>query len=161
MVKRWFVFLNIAVLLLASMPSVMAQSTPPCEPAEAREVLRMALDVLDSADADVSAVLRQVQRELGPLEAACAGLQWQGTGDWVSNVITFPDGFYRMTFSDPAARLSSVRIEDVAGDCGYASLMATSAEPEAQVMNELRECQGILTISASGPWFLTMEQLAP
>lgn len=151
----------ITIVMFTTFTGATAQSTPPCEPAEAGRVLREALDVLEMPDADVSAVLRQVQRQIGPLEAACSGLQWQGSGDWVSNVITFPDGFYRITFSNPEALFSALSIEEISGDCDFFLMSLTAQQTEGQEVMDLRECVGIIDLSARGTWFLTLEQLAP
>ncbi|MCK6579917.1 MAG: hypothetical protein L6Q98_17645 [Anaerolineae bacterium] len=112
-------------------------------------------------DADVVAVLRQIRRGLASVEASCSGLQWQGQGDYISDVMTFPDGFWRVTFSDSEAVLSIFDIETIDGDCDFFILSASSSEPEGIALVEFRDCIGIINVSASGLWFLTMEQLAP
>lgn len=162
------------VVLLASPLAASAQPAPPaCADADVNRLIGSALETLAAAQgvltgsgaADALTVLADLETQLGKLQAACAGLQYQGDASQVIGPIAIPAGVYRVhgEFSDPAI----VAVERIDGDCGMAfsetSALFTGSMDGGSEQDVFRSegCNALLSVQLfpAGEWSVAFERV--
>lgn len=107
--------------------------------------------------------LAVMQTIISTYQAQCNGLVFNSedydSTDVVIGPVAIPDGTYRVTFE--ARGFASVTLDALEGDCGLLSLMTVGDLEGGSVQDvwELEGCNGLIDVSASSAWTLTLEPL--
>lgn len=175
--------LGLLVLLVLSasiLPIAKSQDSIPmptdCSAETVKSVLETVKTAVDAALADTTAepsagamILEDVKNYIGILRSLCDNLSFAGTADTVTDLVTFPAGTYRATFTtDGYGSVIETTVDN--GMCGAGTSFLQSAlfivtkgnaaEGAQAIFTAKSDCTGIIEVkNVQGEWSLTFERL--